>query len=509
MEIQRFLEILSRRIFTIVIVAITTIILVSVVMGFLITPVYKATAKVRVFQDVGTSALSFKDDLQGDRLMRTYQEILTSSPVLQEAVRRAGRPNANTGNLGDYLTIEIINKTELLGITFEDKDPKFARDFTNVLTDLLIEHVQNLYVGKQKSTTEVIQDQLDKLNVDLRARRADLAKLLSTGASSVEIETIRNQIVFGESSYSRLLQEYELARLNEAVRANSIIVIEPAVLPTLPVNGLKITDIILAMALGLAGGIGFALILENLDTRIHSPQQLKHLTQEKIIGVVPNGFLNLAQEGNSKLTKKDLRLLEAYRLLAANLDALGQEKPLKKIILTSSVSKEGKSMVSGNLAQVLSEQQRTIFLVECDLRRPVFSKRFNLNDGYAGLSSLLAELVTLDQIIYPTDLPTLFIITSGPTPPNPTKLLNSLVMSDLLKWIDAQAQIAILDAPPVLGLADVSMLVPKVDGAILVVNEGYTTRDTLAEAIAQLNTSKASLLGIVFVQKSNKKLAYD
>lgn len=507
MEIQRYLDILLRRIFTIAIVVAITLILVSTV-GFLIEPVYEATAVVRVFQDVGIPELVFADDLQGDRLMRTYERILTSRPALMEAAKRAGRPNVDVADLYDHLTVDVIAKTELLRITFEDGDLKFTRDFPNALTDLLIEHVENLYVGTQRSTTQVIEERLNKLSEDLVAKRAELARLLAEGASTVEIETIRNQITFNENTYNELLEQYELARLNEAVRANSVVVIEPAVLPTLPVNSLRIRDVILAIFVGIAGGIGFALILENLDTRIHSPQQLQHLTPAKVIGVVPKGLINLAKE-KRKWTRRELKRIEAYRLLATNLYSVAQDFPLKKIIITSPVLKEGKSMVSGNLAQILSERQRTVFLVECDLRRPTFNKRFHLENGHVGLSSLLTELVTLDQIIHPTDSPSLFVISSGPPPPNPTQLLNSLAMDNLLKWVDAQAQMAILDAPPVLGLADVSVLAPKVDGVILVVNEAHTTKETLAEAISQLNDSKAILLGIVFIQKSNKKLAYD
>lgn len=506
MEIQLYLDILRRRIFNIAIVAAATLILVSVV-GYFITPVYMASATVRVFQDVGVSALSFSDDLQGDRLTRTYVRVLTSGPVLAEAAKRAGKPAVPVAYLNQQLTVDVIEKTELIGITFEDADPRFARDFVNALTQLLIEHAQNLYVGTQRSSPQIIQEQLDKLSADLTAMRAELARLLAEGATSIDIETVRNQISFNENAYNQLLQQYELARLNEAVRANSIVVIEPAVLPTYPANNLRITDVIIAMFVGIAGGIALALVLENLDTRIHSPRQLQRLTKTKVIGAVPKGFINLAK-AKKKWSRRELKRIEAYRLLATNLYNVAQDVPLKKIIITSPMLKDGKSMVSSNLTQVLSERRRTVFLVECDLRRPVLNERFYLNNGNVGLSSYLTELVTLDQIIHPTESPSLFVISSGPAPPNPTQLLNSLAMDNLLNWVDSQAQMAILDTPPVLGLADVSVLAPKVDGVLLVVSEGQTTKETLAEAIAQLDDIKAILLGIVFVQKSNKKLAY-
>ncbi len=504
MDIKNYFEILRRRLFIIIIVTATTLILVSV-SGFFIVPVYEATATVRVFQETGISAISFADELQGDRLMRTYERIITSNPTLQAAAQRANRPPDDISDLYEFVTVNVIAKTELMRITFQHTNAEFTRDFPNALADLLIDHVQNRHIGTQKSTTEVIQEGLDNLNKNISEYRTRLTQLLAEGAANEEIETIRNQITSSENSYNSLLEQYELARLNEAIRANSVVIVERAPFPVVPINGLSLTDVVLALFLGIGGGIAVALVMENLDTRIHSPKQLQRLTQAKVIGVVPRGFIDFSKEKHTH-NKKERARIEAYRLLSTHLQASSQKVSLRKIIITSPLEKEAKAMVSRNLSEIMSEQRRTVFLIECDLRNPVFNEKFGLN-GHAGLSSYLVELVTLDQIIQPTDSPSLFVINSGPTPANPTALLDSPAMDELLRWVDLEAQMTLLDTPPILGLADVSILAPKVDGVILVVRQGHTTKEAVREALGHLEDCKAMLTGIVFMQQSVKAVS--
>jgi len=510
MEIQHYLDILRRRVLPIVIV---TALAVTVVIaaGLLITPVYTASATVRVLQEVGVQDLRI-GDTYGERLMNTYGRILTSWPVLEQAAQRVGS-SLSAGVLWQKVSVEVVPDTELMKISAQDQDPEFARDLANTLAGLLVEHAQILYTGNSKSARQIVEEQLASLENDVASDRQQLALLLANGKVGADVEALQSQIQFKEDSYNRLLSRYDLTRLNESLRANTITVVAPARLPQAPSNSLKLKEIGLSLVAGLFGGIGLALVLENLDTRIHSSYQLEHLAHLPVLGIVPKGLLALDGSARTNGTGNSKPIEEAYRLLSINLQVLQEDVPLQTLLITSAASKEGKSTVAANLAQTLAERGQTVFLVESDLRRPTVEKIFGLDDGL-GLSNLLTESIPFDEItlsraIHPAEQPSLFVIGSGPKPANPTALLASPPIVELLDYLGTQGQMTLLDAPPVLGMADVSVLARRVDGIILVVRQAHSKREQVLAALKQLQASRAHVLGFIFIQKSDKDWGYE
>ncbi|MFB0536329.1 MAG: Wzz/FepE/Etk N-terminal domain-containing protein [Anaerolineae bacterium] len=511
MELQRYLDTLKRRALIIIIVTSMTV-LVTIAAGILMPPVYKARATVRVLLDVGVLDFNLRVDY-GERLLNTYSRILKSGPILEKAIGRlTPQPSSTTvGDLRERVEVEAVPETELITIAVEDKDPVLARDLANILATLLVEHAQNLYEGSSKSARQIVEEQLASMETELESDRLQLATLLASNASNAEVEALRSQIRFKEDSYDRLLDRYELARLNESLRANSITVVEPASLPGTPSNALGLKEAVLGFLIGVFGGLGLALVMENLDTRIHSPQQLEYSMNVPVLATVPRGFLSLAGSGHhTNGTGKTLA--EAYRLLSINLQALGQGMSLKTILITSAVPQEGKTTVAANLAQMLAERGQTVFLVESDMRRPTVEKLFGIDNGL-GLSGLLTEPAKLSpellgQIVHPAEQPCLFVIGGGPKLANPTPLLTSPAIDKLFGYLAAQGQTTIVDAPPVLGMADVSILAPKMDGVIVVVRESFTRREQLLAAMKQLQASQAHVFGLVFLQKSSKAWDY-
>ncbi len=509
MELRHYLDILRRRATAIVIVAALTVTVVAMA-GLLITPIYTATATVRVIQDVGVLDLGIRESY-GERLMNTYSAVLTSWPVLEQAAEHLGSP-LSARQLYQKVKVEVIPDTELMRIVVQDQDPVLARDLANTLAALLVEHAQNIYAGSSKGVLQIVEEQLAGVENGLEEDRQRLTTLLTSSAPSAEVEALRSQIQFQEDAYDRLLGRYELARLNEALRANSITIVEPASLPRVPSNALGMMEIGIGLVVGLSGGVGLALVLENLDTRIHSPQQVERLTHVPVLGTVPRGLLSLDDLGHTNGTSSK-PIEEAYRLLGINLQTLREDTPLKTILISSAILKEGESMTAVNLAQALAERGQTVFLVESDLRRPTVAKILDIEDGNSGLGSLLAERPaltreSLSQVVYPAKQSSLFVITGGPKMTNPTALLASPLMEKLLDYLSTQGQITLLDAPPVLGAADVSVLAPKVDGVILVVRQAQTKREQVLAALKQLQASRAQVIGTIFLKKSSKDWSY-
>jgi capsular exopolysaccharide synthesis family protein len=233
---------------------------------------------------------------------------------------------------------------------------------------------------------------------------------------------------------------------------------------------------------------------------------LEALSDVPVLGVVPNRLLPQDNSSHRSSKAKEQRLQEAYRLLSINLQALSKNSiPLHTFLITSAVSGEGKAIVGINLAQTLANQGKTVFLVEGDMRRPVFQDMFDIKKRPV-LSALLAEPGSLNngklQKVYrPMKQSGLSLIPSGSVTHQPTSLLASPAMEELLYRLCVEGEITLVTAPEVLGVADASVLAAKVDGILLVVKQGYSRREQLQSALKQLQTAQARAIGIVFIQK--------
>ena len=513
MELQLYLDILKRRAWVIIIVAALVMAVVTSA-GLVIPPKYEAKVTMRVLVDVGVANLSMSNTY-AERLMNTYGRVLTSGPLLAETIDRLS-PETSSLTVSvlrkEMVQIEVIPDTELITVAVQDRDPVLAQDIANMLATLLIEYAQDFYVGSSQSTRQILELQLADMEVEIEDDRQRLAAMLAEGQTGAEVETLSRQIELKEDTYNSLLDSYETARLGGSLRANNITIVEPASLPRVPINGFGLTEAGISLAVGISGGIGLALVLENLDTRIHSPQQLERLTHMPVLGTISLGLLPwnspeyVDGTGNHSIE-------EAYRLLATNLQSLRREAVLQTILITSAMPKEGKSTVALNLAQVLAERGQTVFLVGSDLRRPSIARLLDIEDDRPGLSNLLVEHASpspesLGQAMYPARQPSLFVIPGGPKVANPTALLASPSMESLLHYLAAQGQTTLLDAPPVLGTADVSVLTSRVDGVVLVVRQSQTRREQLLAAIKQLDASHARVIGIVCLARGTRGWDY-
>ncbi|GLI51882.1 capsular polysaccharide biosynthesis protein [Tepidanaerobacter syntrophicus] len=187
---------------------------------------------------------------------------------------------------------------------------------------------------------------------------------------------------------------------------------------------------------------------------------------------------------------------EAFRLLRTNLQFMGVDKPLKRIVVTSSNPGEGKSFTIANLAMSIAATGSRVLLVDADLRKPKIHKIFLL-ENYKGLSSILAGDISADFAPQEAGVENLHIVTSGPVPPNPAELLGSSKMKQFLNKVSSMYDIVLLDSPPVNSVADTSILSTSVDGVILVVEAGSTPREAAVLAKQQLDKVKAHVLGVV------------
>ena len=268
-----------------------------------------------------------------------------------------------------------------------------------------------------------------------------------------------------------------------------------ATLNTNPVAPRPVINLGLAFIIGLTLGVGLAVLRELLDTTVRSVEGLRELSEHSVLAVVP--FDDSAK--NSPLIvdshARSVRA-EAFRQLRTNLQFVDVDNPVKVVVVTSSVANEGKSSTATNMAVTFAEAGRKVLLIEGDLRRPKVADYLGL-EGSIGLTNVLAGQVNVDEVLQTWGRGGLTVLPSGSIPPNPSELLGSQNMHDLLEAMKSTFDIVIIDTPPLLPVTDGAIMAANSDGAILVVRHGKTSRSQVAAAVSTLEAVDARLLGSV------------
>lgn len=189
-------------------------------------------------------------------------------------------------------------------------------------------------------------------------------------------------------------------------------------------------------------------------------------------------------------------IAEAFRTLRTNLSFSSSKGPNRTILVTSPGPEDGKSTVSSNLGVVMAQAGSRVLLIDCDLRKPVMHKYFDL-DNRVGLTSLLAQDLALDEAATATAVAGLYVITSGPIPPNPSELLGSAKMAELLARVAAVYDVVLLDAPPVIAVTDAVLLAPMADSVLLVLKSGASRIEMAQAARDQLQKANTKSIGVV------------
>jgi len=270
----------------------------------------------------------------------------------------------------------------------------------------------------------------------------------------------------------------------------------------------------LAMFFGLGLGIAISFIIELLDNSIRTVEDLEKL-KVNVLGTIPtinpDEIARRMKRRGHKLTSEDrVRITsklitnfspkspvsEAYRSLRTNILFANIDKPVKTLVVSSSATKEGKSTTVANLAITMAQMGSRILIIDADLRRPTMHSLFKL-ERQIGLTNALLGTYTLDEVIKPTGVDNLDIITAGEIPPNPSELLSSNALRKALSILSARYDLILIDSPPVIAVTDAAVLSTRTDGVLLVVSSGYVTRREVLRALQLLNNVRANLLGVL------------
>lgn len=280
-------------------------------------------------------------------------------------------------------------------------------------------------------------------------------------------------------------------------------VVRPATAPVDPSSPNLKLDVALGLLIGLALGICIAILREVLDTRVRDADDVARVTTASVIGAIgydedaPRHPLIVQTSPHSQRS-------EAFRRLRTNLQFLDIADRPHSIVVTSSLPGEGKSTTALNVAITLAEAGSRVALVDADLRRPSVAKYMGL-EGSAGLTTVLIGRAAVEDVIQPWGNGQLHVLPSGQVPPNPSELLGSTSMAQLLQKLTDNYDMVVVDTPPLLPVTDAAILAKLTGGALLVVGADKLHRNQLGESVGALETVGARILGIVLNRQARKQ----
>lgn len=286
-------------------------------------------------------------------------------------------------------------------------------------------------------------------------------------------------------------------------------VVSSAELPTVPVSPRPARNLALAAFLGLILGLGLAVARRSLDTTVKTPDQVEEITDRPVLGTVAFD----PDAGKHPLILHAIHgpRAESLRKIRTNLQFVDVDQAHKVVLVTSPVPNEGKSVTACNLvvAIALSQAGKRVLLIDADLRRPSAAGYLGLPGG-VGLTSVLVGSATLEESVQQWGDGLFSVLPSGPVPPNPSELLGSQHMRKLLSRLREEYDAVIIDAPPVLPVADAQVTAAACDGIVLVVRHGKTRRDQLRATVAALRNVDVQILGTVLnLTPASRRTAYE
>jgi succinoglycan biosynthesis transport protein ExoP len=353
-------------------------------------------------------------------------------------------------------------------------------------------------IGTIKTEYELAKSNEGSLRRMLSSAKAEALdlneKFIQYGVLSREVETNRQL-------YDALIKKMKEQSVTEEIRTVNVWVVEKAEKPVSPVKPRRTLNILLGIIVGLFGGIGLAFFIEYLDNTIKSPEDVETRLRVPVLGVVP--LLESKEENIEEMILREPQSLyaESYKTVRTAVLLSSATKPPQNIQITSMGPEEGKTVTSVNLAITIARSGYSVLLIDGDLRKPRIHTIFRLNN-LSGLSTYLAGATPDIETVFKRPLSSLTVVPSGPIPPNPSELLGSGRMHELIQILNDRFDVVIWDSPPLMTVTDSLILSRMLDGTIIVTRAGKTTYELVDRGLKLLRGRRETdlesrVLGVV------------
>ncbi|MCI0398626.1 MAG: polysaccharide biosynthesis tyrosine autokinase, partial [Chloroflexi bacterium] len=442
-------------------------------------PIYRASATLLIGSTLENPNPSGSDIILSQQLAQTYVDLAKLAQI-----REATMKNLGLTQLPEYVVSSQLN-TQLIKIEVTDTSPERATAVANELANQLVLRSPTSAQAEERARLAFINQELDDLEVKIEETKNEITakqQELAASFSARAISDLQGQITALETKLNTLQTNYAtLVSSTQQGARNTISVIQEATLPERPVGPNKPLTILVISLIGFILAAGAAYLLEYLDDTIKSPDDIEKLSGLPTLSGIARLKLTNSPDCLITLNKPRSPVAEAFRGLRTAIQFSNVDKSNRIIVVTSANQAEGKSLVAANLAIVMAQAGHSTLLLDADLRRPVQHRLFDL-DRNRGLTNLLLTLEQdsagqlerrgLEDYIQPVAKSGLYVLTSGPVPPNPSELLGSAKMKAVLATLSTRFTYIILDTPPVLAVTDAVVLSTEVDSAMLIIDYG-------------------------------------
>jgi capsular exopolysaccharide synthesis family protein len=388
-------------------------------------------------------------------------------------------------------------------------------------------------VDAAQSEYMMAADRVQRLNKMLEAQRIDVTRMNSDAIlyNSLKIEVDSKQTLLNSLVVKQ--NETQVSERLSGLRTSNIKIVDPAIVPDIPVSPNMQRNLIVALLLGLILGLGLAFAADFLDNSVKGPEDLEKLTGLPSLGIIPHFSPNgLKKSGDyysgydsiygnnpgevegalAKVSEVELinhlfpklSIAEDYRTIRTSILFSHADNAAKTITITSMSPQEGKSATLTNMAISFAQLGERVLAVDADLRKPRLHKIFQVRN-LAGLTGYLTGRSSLEEAVQKSAIANLWLLPSGPHPPNPAELLNSKKMKQLLTLVKTQYDIVLIDTPPVLAVIDPVIVSSMTDSTVLVIRTGKATRKPLLRTIEELKKAKAAVIGVIFNDAKSRK----
>ncbi len=398
-----------------------------------ITPTYKSQARVYITATSTGTLDAYNVGIYSATRIASYADLAKDPAVLQRVIKRVGA-DMTPAELAPNVTAEAQPNTVILLIGVTNSDPEMARELA-------------------------------------RAEGNEVVKLVAS------LET-PSKGVNGEDPVSPIV-----ARLAGDASFNAN--------PVSPNLGLNLA---VGMLLGLLVGVAGAVLRDMFDTSIKTPQDLSDATDAAVMAVIPydssvpkHPLISDAEGASERV--------EAFRVLRTNLQFVDLDAKRQMLVISSAVPDEGKTVTATNLAITLAQTGRRVLILDCDFRKPRVARLLGLENS-VGLLTILVGRAPLEQCIQQHESGVDFLAT-GPLPPNPAEVLETQAMRELLSTVREAYDVVIVDAPPLLPVADPAIIAPMTDGVLLVTRHGKTSKDLVGQTVGRLEAVGGRIVGVV------------
>jgi polysaccharide biosynthesis transport protein len=433
MELIRYAHVLRRWAWMIILCPFVAAVAAAII-SFLLPPVYQANVSLLVRPAQPLTVDPGSATLTSDQISRTYAQLMTERPLLEQ-VNADLDLHTTPENLAKLIKVSPQVNTTIIDVSADNTNPSLARDIANTLVSDFIAQVKSIEQQENTNPTSQTKDNL--------------------------------------------------------------VVVSPAVTPVKPISPNIPLNTIIALIGGLVVALAIAFLMEYVDQSIKTDEDLTIR-----VGLIPIAHVPFTQSAKKKRgelvsLQSELPTAEAYRNLRTNILFSGVDRKLTSILVTSAFPGEGKSRTAANLAVVLAEAGHKTLLIDADFRRPSQHRIFGIVSN-VGITNLILQDRTEAEAVHAVEgIPNLWVVPSGPRPPNPSEMLGSARMVALLERFAHHFTYVVIDTPPVMAVTDALVVSAKTDATLLVAEQGRTTIPGLKHTREAIERVGGRTIGVV------------